>query len=257
MHGRGCIEDGRVGVTIDGDFVSFLSLLPWLLVPVVVVGGFWFQYRRTKRIKAWATASGWTYVGTDPTLVDRWRGEPFGIGHSRHASEVMVGRWGGRPAISFVYSYRTGSGKNETTYTFHVLALPLPAFLPTLELTPEDLGTRLARAFGGQDIQFESDDFNRAWRVECRDLKFAHDIVHPRLMERLLRPDARGAHLRVGGTDIVTWATGSTSTDRIAPRLSLMTAVVESVPRYVWQDHGYDPGPEPVPRSALEGPRTV
>lgn len=244
-------------MTIDGGFVSFVSVLPWLLVPLVVVGAFWFPYRRNKRIKAWAAASGWTYVGTDPTLVDRWQGEPFGTGHSRHASEVMVGRWGGRPAISFVYSYRTGSGKNETTYTFHVLALPLPAFLPTLELTPENLGTRLARAFGGQDIQFESDDFNRAWRVECRDLKFAHDVVHPRLMERLLRPDARGAQLRIGGTDILTWSSGSTVTERIAPRLSLMAAVIEAVPRYVWQDHGYDPGPVPAPRSGLEGPRTV
>lgn len=239
-------------MTIDGDVVSFLSLLPWLLVPVVIGGAIWYQVQRTKKIKAWATASGWTYVGTDPPLVDRWHGEPFGTGHSRRTSEVMVGRWRNRPAVSFTYTYRTGSGKNESTYTFHVLALPLPAFLPTLELTPEGFGARVAKAFGGQDIQFESDDFNRAWRVESRDLKFAHDVVHPRLMERLLRADARGACLRISGTDVLTWSVGSTVTDRIAGRLGLMTAVIDSVPRYVWQDHGHDPGP-PALRPGLEG----
>jgi len=253
--GRGFVGGRGASVTIDGNLGSALSLLPWLLVPVVVVGAGWYAYQRNRRIKAWAAASGWTYVGTDPTLVDRWQGAPFGIGHSRRTSEVMVGRWGGRPAVSFTYTYRAGSGKSESTYTFHVLALPLPAYLPTLELTPDGLGARVAKAFGGQDIQFESDDFNRAWRVECRDLKFAHDIVHPRLMERLLRADARGACLRIGGTDVVTWAPGSTVTDRIAGRLGLMASVIDSVPRYVWLDHGYDPGP-PEPRPGFGGPRT-
>lgn len=241
-------------MVIDGDLVSFLSVLPWLIVPVVFVAVIWYQIRRNKRIKAWATASGWTYVGTDRSLVDRWQGEPFGRGHTRTTSEVMVGRWSGRPAISFTYSYRTGSGKDESTYSYHVIALPLPAYLATLELTPEGFGTRLAKVFGGQDIQFESEEFNRAWRVESPDPKFAHDVVHPRLMERLMRADARGVSLRISGTDILTWTAGQTVTERIAGRLGLMTAVIESVPRYVWQDHGYDPA-VPVARPGLEGQR--
>lgn len=238
---------------MGGDGTAFVVM--WLLVgPAIVVAMIWYQIQRTRKIKAWAAASGWTYVGTDASLVNRWQGEPFGTGRSRRTSEVMVGRWGGRTAISFTYTYKTGSGKNESTYTYHVLALPLPAYLPTLELSPDGFGARLARAFGGQDIQFESDDFNRAWRVESRDLKFAHDIVHPRLMERLMRPDARGACLRISGTDVLSWTVGSTSTERIAGRLGLMAAVIDSVPRYVWQDHGHDPGLPQAPRPGLEGP---
>lgn len=237
---------------IDSGLLSFLTLLPLVIGPVVIVGAIWFQLRRRKQIRAWAAASGWTYVGTDASLEKRWQGDPFGTGHSRQTSDVLVGRWSGRPAISFTYTYRTGSGKDESTYTYHVIALPLPAYLARVELTPEGLGTRLARVFGGQDIQFESEEFNRAWRVESPDPKFAHDIVHPRLMERLLRADARGVCLRIGGTDILTWTVGPTSTDRIAKRLALMTAVIDSVPRYVWQDHGYDPGP-PAVRPGPEG----
>lgn len=239
-------------MVIDAGVLPALSLLPLVIGPVVIGLGIWFRLRRRLRILAWARASGWTYVGTDRSLVDRWQGEPFGKGHTRATSDVMVGRWAGRPAISFTYSYRSGSGKDESTFSFHVVALPLPAYLSTLELTPEGFGDRLAKVFGGQDIQFESDEFNRAWRVRSPNPRFAHDVVHPRLMERLLRADARGVSLRIGGTDIVTWADGETRTDRIAGRLALMTAVVDSVPRFVWQDHGHDPG-VPAARPGIEG----
>lgn len=241
-------------MVISPDVLSFLTLLPFLIgIPAVAIG-IWLQVRRRKQIRVWAAASGWTYVGTDPSLARRWRGEPFGRGSSPHVTDLMVGRWGGRPATSFTYTYTTGSGKDESTHTFHVIALALPAYLSTLELTPEGVGTRLARAFGAQDIQFESEDFNRAWRVASPTPKFAHDVLHPRLMERLLRPDAAGVSLRISGTDILTWAPGATTTDRIAARLGLMSAIVDAVPRFVWQDHGYDPGP-PAVRPGVDGQR--
>ena len=224
------------------------NLLPigfFLLVPGFIVLALYVQHQRVKATQAWAVRTGWTYVGTDPSLVGRWRGEPFNAGHSRKVSELVTGRFAGRQAISFSYRYTTGSGKSRSTHTFHVVALPLPAYLPTLELTPDGVGAKLAKAFGGQDIAFESEDFNRAWRVEARDAKFAHDVVHPRLMERLLRPDAVGSSLRIEGTDILSWSAGAQQLDAIAGRLQVMCAVVDAVPRYVWQDHGHDPGPLP------------
>lgn len=215
----------------------------WLLfVPAVVVGSYWYRTRRDRETKEWVAAAGWTYVGTDPSLVDRWAGAPFGTGQSRRASDVMVGRWGDRPVVSFTYSFVTGAGNRRSTVHFHVLALPLPAFLPPLELTPDGAAVRLLTR-PGEDIQFESEEFNRAWRVVSADAKFAHDVVHPRLMERLMAPDAFRARLRFAGTDLVSWAPGTTNTVGIHRRLALMQAVIDSVPRYVWQDHGYDPGP--------------
>lgn len=215
----------------------------FLLVPGFIALALYLQHQRVKAIQAWAARTGWTYVGTDPSLVGRWRGQPFNAGHSRRVSELVIGRLAGRQAISFAYRYTTGSGKNSSTHNFHVVAVPLPAYLPTLELTAEGVGAKLAKAFGGQDIEFESEDFNRAWRVEAGDAKFAHDVVHPRLMERLLRADARGVSLRVEGTDLLSWSSGSQQLDAIAGRLQVMCALVDAIPRFVWQDHGYDPGP--------------
>lgn len=228
---------------------GLVPLVFFLLVPGFIVLALYLQHQRVKAIQGWAARTGWTYVGTDPSLVGRWRGQPFNAGHSRRVSELVVGPFAGRSAMSFAYRYRTGSGKNSSTHTFHVVAVPLPAYLPTLELTAEGVGAKLAKAFGGQDIEFESEDFNRAWRVEARDAKFAHDVVHPRLMERLLRADARGLSLRIEGTDLLSWSAGGQQLDAIAGRLQVMCTLVDAIPPFVWQDHGFDPGP------ASGGPR--
>ena len=204
--------------------------------------GLWLQYRRNQAVQAWARSIGWTYLGTDPSLPSRWRTRPFGIGDSRRTAELMTGVYQGRPATAFRYSYTTGSGKNKSTSVFHVVVVPLPAYLPNLELTPEGIGSRLAETFGGEDIQFESDEFNRAWRVECGMEKFAYDVITPRLMERLLRSDAAGLSIRIDGTDVLCWSTGEQSLEALAPRLELLAAVRDAVPGFVWRDSGYDPG---------------
>ncbi|MCL3863176.1 hypothetical protein [Actinotalea sp. K2] len=219
-----------------------MFLLVLLLVPVAAAAALWYHHRRLTGIKEWAGRMGWSYVGSDRSLASRWSRQPFGTGHARRVSEALTGPFQGRQAVSFTYRYTTGSGKNQTTVTHHVLAMRLPAFLPTLELTPDGLGARLAKVLGGQDIQFESEDFNQAWRVVAPDNRFAHDVVHPRLMERLLRADARGLSMRIEGTDILCWSPGATRLDVIGPRLQVMAAVVNAVPRFVWLDHGYDPG---------------
>lgn len=217
------------------------ALLPYLLVPAVLVVGWWVNRRRQAALRTWAAGVGWQVVGTDPALVHRWRGRPFGVGSSRRVTELVVGRFAGRPAASFCYRYTTGSGKNRSTTTHHVVTTALPAYLPTVELTPDGLGAKLAKAFGGQDLVFESEAFNRAWRVTAQDARFAHAVVHPRLMERLLAADAQGLSLRIEGADVLCWTQGAPRLEEIGRRLQVLAAVVEHVPRFVWLDHGHDP----------------
>jgi hypothetical protein len=222
--------------------VNGISLVVRLvIVALCLVGGFLGQRRRRVRVIAWAAANGWTYQGSAPALTRRWQGAPFGVGNSRGATELLTGTWQGRPATSFFYHYSVVNGRSRSAFTFQVLALGLPVCLPTLELTPEGLGDRIAKAFGGQDLEFESADFNSAWRVTSGVPRFASDVVHPRLMELLLRPDAR-ANLRIEGTDILTWSPGAPDLDLIASRLGLLDAVVRSIPRFVWLECGHDPG---------------
>lgn len=222
--------------------ITALFALVVLFTVASGIAGILLRRRRLRALTAWAALNGWTYRSSAPELTERWRGLPFGAGQARRATDVLTGSWQGRPATSFQYRYSEKSGENRTTQTFHVLTLSLPAYLPTLELIPEGFGTRLARAVGGQDLQFESDDFNKAWRVTSRMPRFASDVIHPRLMERLLRPGSR-TNLRIEGTEILTWSAGRPDLDVIATRLGLLDAVIRSIPRFVWLEHGYDPSP--------------
>jgi len=206
----------------------------------------WAGRKRRERLIAWAATNGWTYAASDVSLTNFSQWQPFGVGHSKRATEVLAGRYDRLSALSFAYRWTTGSGRESTTHTAHIVAVVLPAYLPRVELTPDGLGAKLAKLVGAQDLTFESADFNRAYRVSASDPRVAHAIVHPRLMERMLRDDARGSSWRIDGTWLLSWETGSTDLDRLATRLGVLSAVVRSVPRHVWLDHGFDPLTSPV-----------
>lgn len=63
-----------------------------------------------------------------------------------------------------------------------------------------------ALGVGGADIQLESDEFNRWFRVIAADRRIAFDVLHPRVMQLLL--DALPVHWRLDGDAIVSWEQG-------------------------------------------------
>ncbi|UJP40093.1 DUF3137 domain-containing protein [Cellulomonas palmilytica] len=195
-------------------------------------------------LDAWLTTRGWTRQPDDRSLVSRWRGSPFGTGDNRKVCDTVAGRFQQHELMSFVYSYETSStdsdGKRSTTtHTFHVVTLQLPAFLPDLEVTPESVGSRLATAFGKTDLDVESAEFNKRYAVRATDLAVGHAILHPRLVERLLRENR--VAWRIEGTTLLTWAPGRTDLQRFDARIALLAAIADAVPRHVWLDHGHDP----------------
>lgn len=231
-----------LGEDLGGGSVGLLYAGMAVLALALVGGRTYADRRRQAALRTWASAAGWTYHGVDATLVNRWRGTPFGVGNTRRATEVVSGPVGERHAISFKYQYVTGSGKNRTRHTRHVVAVFLPRLLPVLELTPDGIAAKLVKAFGGQDIRFESEAFNRAWRVSSEDPRFAHDIVTPRTMERLLRPDVAGTCIRFAGDAVLTWSSGRPTLEDIVPRATILDGLVDAVPAYVWEDRGYYAG---------------
>ncbi len=198
--------------------------------------------RRVTALRAWADAHGWTYVGRDNSLINAYQGVPFTEGHSQSVEDVLVGRWQGRPAVSFTFAWVTDHGtdangnQNTTTHEAHVVALTLPGALPFLDLSREGFGAKVAKLFGGQDIQFESEEFNREWRVMSHDEKFAFDVLVPRTMEWLMQPTVAGNNLRIDRDAILTWREGRTNVNDIGVRLALLSGLVSRIPDFVWQD---------------------
>jgi hypothetical protein len=220
------------------------AIFPVLMVVVFIVViwlSWYFNKKRREAAQAFARERGWTYTAKVPGLTQRWQSAPFARGHSRRAFNVLTGAFQDMPVVSFAYQYTTGSGKNQTTHYFHVVALSLPARLPWLRLSADGAGASVAKFFGGQDIRFESKAFNDAWRVQSADQKFAYDFIHPRMMDRLMAPDAVGRTLTVEDADIVLTVAGRQALEAIDGYVNLLYGVYQQIPRHLWLNVGYDP----------------
>ena len=226
---------------------ALLPVLVGVVVVAVVAVAFVLDRKRRERLMQFCVARGWTYVAEDPSLTGRWSGQPFSAGDRRRARNVITGVECGRPFTAFDYSYETQStdSKGQTsssTHRFAVYAVHLPAYLPSLEVVPEDAFSRLTGAVGlRSDIDLESEDFNRKFRVKAADRKFATDVLSPRTMEYLL--SAPAAAWRIQGTDMVRWEPGRMDPADIVVATSILDRVADGIPTFVWKDHGYHPEP--------------
>lgn len=209
------------------------------------------EMRRRAELTAFARSKGWLYTPKDVLgLANRWRVHPFGRGRGRRVSNLIRGAEGGRDFVSFDYQFtetdRDSDGKSSNrTYRFHVTAINLPCYFPSLEVGPENFLTRIGKALGGNDIDLESENFNRRFRVRCPDVKFAHDVLHPRTMEFLL--GTRPMAMRIEGGDLLCWDDGRMKPTDVLRHLYVTNGVVSAIPSFVWKDHGYDPASIPNP----------
>jgi hypothetical protein len=195
----------------------------------------------------------WTLIGVDDSLIQRFDGfHPFGQGHGRRTENVIVGTARGTvPLTAFLYHWKTthtrtvsdgkGGTRTETYTRSHqqpILALTLPVPTPALTIGADSM---LGRLFGGGTIDFESTDFNQAFDVTSSHPKFAHDVVHPRMMEFLLR--ARPPQLIIARGMMITYPSVH-DTVEITRLADLLFAFLSRIPRFVWRDLGVEP---PVP----------
>jgi len=223
------------------DFAPLLMGLFAVGAVALLVGAFLLDRKRRERIMTFCLARGWQYVDEDPSLSDRWSGEPFGHGDSRRARNVMRGNECGRDFVAFDYSYETHSTDskgNRTTSTHHfgVTAVTIPAYLPKLEVAPAGVFGKLTDAVGlTTDIDLESEDFNRSFTVRADDRKFATDVLSPRTMQYLLT--APKAAWRIQGNTMLRWASGRLDPADIIVAAAVLDQVADGIPAFVWKDH--------------------
>lgn len=214
----------------------------------VAIWGVKQNQKRQAELAAWAQSQGWQYTRDDKTLLRRWPVAPFlaGRGNSPSARNVMWGpaqtaRGETRQALTFNYSYvvTSGSGDNSssTSYSHHVTCVFLGSNTPVLELTPEGIGSKFAKAFGGQDIQFESADFNDRWRIQSADLRFAHAIINPQMMEHLMQPHYGGVRLTFAGDCVMIHNNRTLDVAAVVPMLAICNDVIDRIPAYVLEDY--------------------
>lgn len=228
--------------------------MPFGLLMFVAIAGLVITYAiyaykknqaRIASLVALCRSNGWQFHPHDPfDLPRRWPGTPFDAGYDRRAQNVVTGEHNGHPLVAFDYSYKEDSrdsdGDRRTrTYCFAVVALGMPCALPEVHVAPEGVLSRLGKVLGMQDIELESEDFNRRFRVRSPKPKLATDVLTPRTMETML---AAGAiSFRTVGSDIVGYESGQLQPVELLRHAHVLSAVIAGVPSFVWRDYGlYD-----------------
>lgn len=221
------------------------------LLGFLVVGGLiaYVSYlaarRRREGMARLAAARGWSYAEQDESRVTRFDGAPFGIGFSQKALNVVRGEHDRRTFVAFDYWYSTreGSGKSRHTvrHVYSIIAISTSAVLPDLSVMPEHFVSRLIGRLTNTDIEFESEQFNRAFTVTCDDRKFATDVIHPRMMELLLTTPDLGWSLRSG--TLLVASEGEHDAARLDGVLHAIDRIIDLFPGFVWDQVGVqDPG---------------
>jgi hypothetical protein len=111
-------------------------------------------------------------------------------GDNRYATNVLSGTYRQNEVLAFDYHYQTYYTDKNGTHTEHhwfsFFILTLPATFPDLTIRRENFFTKVAEAFGYQDIKFESAEFSKTFLVRSPDKKFAYDVCNAQMMEYLL-----------------------------------------------------------------------
>ncbi len=214
----------------------------FIVLAVVAVGGVAYAswYLKQKRIKDLAAAA--RQLGLEFSAQDSvgCLGFPFallGKGDGRGAENVMWGTWQGSALTEFDYWYYEEStdskgNRSKTYYRFSCAMTEIEAACSHLTLERENVFTRIADHIGLHDIEFESDEFNRAFNVKAKDRKFANDLLDARMMQWLVGVE-HAFQFESSGRFVLAYSKRRSPTELI-PLLGTLQQFVQHVPHVVY-----------------------
>jgi hypothetical protein len=112
-------------------------------------------------------------------------------GSNRYAFNVLAGESSGEQVLIYDYHYETTSTdskgrRQKTSHYLSIYLILLPKSFPELTIAREQLFSKIAQAFGYDDIDFESHEFSKTFCVRSGDKRFAYDFCNTSMMEYLL-----------------------------------------------------------------------
>ena len=176
---------------------------------MALVGSYYAKKKRREGFALVARQLGMEYWPEDPFGL---LAEPFALfqkGDGRGIENVLAGAYQAVDVKAFDYWYYDEStdSKGQTSktyYRFDCVIVPIDAACSPLTIDNENVLTRLADALSFHDIEFESEDFNRAFNVKSPDKKFANDFVDARMMQWLLQ-NGKGTAFEIMGDRLMSY----------------------------------------------------
>ncbi len=237
-------------MAVPAVFFVFFGVVVVLMVVIVVVSHIAAK-RRREALAALAAGAGGPTSPRDDRWVRRSTARRSDSATTVAPTTCSPAQYDGRAFVAFDYQYSTtatstdAEGHTQSSTETHPLlgggarrrrhpagALGHPGGFPR-----PDVG-RLT----GSDIELESEAFNRAFTVRADDRKFATDVLHPRMMEYLLRIHDRG--WRFSGRWLLAIRSGSHSIAELDDRLTDLDGILDLVPGFVWNQAGLRARPD-------------
>jgi hypothetical protein len=176
--------------------------------------------------------------GHDPLMANRFRFlDKLAQGSNRYAYNILSGDYRGHFIIAFDYHYETHStdskGHQQTHHhQFSFFILRLERSFPELTISREGIFSKIAQAFGYDDIDFESAEFSRKFCVRSKDKKFAYDICNGRMIEYLLAND--DLNIEIEDTALAIGFSTTLAPERIEPNLQRLIQLRSLMPNYLF-----------------------
>jgi hypothetical protein len=166
----------------------------WLILigTAAALAGVWWRRRagidRQRRLMLLCRRAGLGFAPLDPSPDTAWLPFPM-FGHPQHGTENVVWDRGGDQGVRAFDFWYHDSGDEAALGPrrwFTCATVKLWFTCSRLRVAPRDVVDDVAGVLGGQEVRLELDEFDRRFRVESEDGRFAVAFLDQRMMEALL-----------------------------------------------------------------------
>jgi hypothetical protein len=215
-----------------------LVLLGLALVAGVVVLGFARARKRTSALRMVATQFGLSYSPVVPMEVRVLPLPLLSLGDKQRFRNQLAGPWGGIDLQEFDLAIVEEEGKSSSTKWYSCAVTQVPAWCRTITIQAENPLARVADRVLEHQVPFESEQFQRAFKVSCEDDRFATAFVDPRMMSWLLA-HGRGWTFEVAGCWVLCYRK-IVHPEELIPLLGTLRGFTDHIPRVVSELYGLD-----------------
>jgi hypothetical protein len=195
--------------------------------------------RRRARLLGFATSFGLDYSPVDPFGLIDHRFDLFDRADAARCENVVWGNWHGVQVkvgeLRFEPDGKRRRDIRRTAKRFSFAIVEIDAWLPHLVIR-RDFLAGVSENLLLPRLRFESDAFNRTYRVECDEERFAYKFVDPRMMLWLQEiGESFRFEFEVRGDRALVWC-GRLKPFALIPLLGVAKGFADHVPRVVLRD---------------------
>lgn len=156
-------------------------------------------------------------------------------GKKRHILNTFEGRYKKYDIVVFDLRYETLSiDKNGSADIYSFYVLQLPKKFPEVTIYREGFISKIKQLTGANDIDFESYEFSRKFRVRSIEPKFAYDFCNARLIEYLL--ENTDLSLEIDRNALCLSFNAPLKFDDIERDLKRLVAIRNLMPNYLFEE---------------------